>query len=162
MTKFSAAVLTVSDRAASGKRPDATGPKLVERLRSINFRVNHTETVPDVRAAIVTVLEKWIREDGIHLILVTGGTGLAERDVTPEATLEVIERRVPGMEEAMRAASLMTTPHAMLSRAVAGTAAKSLIVNLPGSPTGALENLQVIEPALDHALKIIAGERPDP
>jgi molybdenum cofactor synthesis domain-containing protein len=108
------------------------------------------------------VLEEWISEKKIDLILVSGGTGLSPSDVTPEATLSVIEKRVPGMEEAMRRASAELTPFGMLSRSVVGTAGESLIINLPGSPKGALENLEIIEPALEHALELICGGHPDP
>jgi len=159
--RYSAAILITSDRSYSGERNDNTGPKLKTRLKELNYTVALLEVVPDDQQKIVSVLKKWIKSKKIDLILVSGGTGLSPDDVTPEATMKVIERRIPGMEEAMRHASLKITPNAMLSRGVVGVTDKSLIVNLPGSPKGALENLQVIEPALDHALKLINNEKPD-
>ena len=160
--RFSAAVLIASDRSHKGRRPDKTGPVLREYLVNLGYNVVSLNVVPDDSQSIISVLRKWVREDEVNLILVSGGTGLAPRDVTPEATLEVIERRVPGMEEAMRRASFEKTPHAILSRAVVGCVGNSLIVNLPGNPKGALENLQVVEPALEHALELITGRAPDP
>lgn len=158
----SAAILIASDRAYRKVRPDKTTPLLREYLEKRGYAVIAEEVVADVKDSIAAVLRKWVAEDGINLILVSGGTGLAPTDVTPEATLEVIERRVPGMEEAMRRASFEKTPHAILSRAVVGCAGRSLIVNLPGSPRGAVENLDVIAPSLEHALELIAGGTPDP
>jgi molybdenum cofactor synthesis domain-containing protein len=160
--RFSAAVLIASDRAYGGERSDRTGPGLREYLQGLGYDVVFLDVVPDDKQSIVSILRKWVCEDMINVILVSGGTGLGPRDVTPEATLEVIERRIPGMEEAMRRASFEITPHAVLSRAVAGCVGNSLIINLPGSPKGALENLRVIEPALEHALELITGGSPDP
>ncbi len=159
--RVNAAVLVVSDRSAVGIRPDLSGPGLANRLIQLGFSVACIRIVPDEKDAVAKMLREWVAED-INLILTTGGTGLGPRDQTPEATLEVIERRVPGMEEAMRHESMRITPYAMISRAIAGAAGKSLIVNLPGNPKGALENLKAIEPALDHVLKLLAGETPDP
>ena len=119
------------------------------------------EIVPDEKDAIAATLRKWVDTDRISLILVSGGTGLAARDVTPEATLEVIERRIPGIEEAMRQVSFRKHPHAILSRAVVGCTGESLIIDLPGSPGGALDNLKVIQPALEHALELLSGGTPD-
>jgi len=114
--------------------------------------------VPDEETEIKAVLISWADEEGADLILTTGGTGLSPRDVTPEATSAVIQRAVPGMAEAMRAESLLKTPHAMISRAVVGVRGKTLIVNLPGSPKGAVENLKVVLPALQHAIEKIQGD----
>jgi len=158
--RFKAAVLISSDRSYNGVRPDKTGPGLKDYLEAAGYPVAYLEIVPDEKQAIVAALRKWI-DAGINLILISGGTGLSPRDVTPEATLEVIERRIPGMEEAMRQASFKIHPHAILSRAVVGCVGESLIIDLPGSPRGALENLQVIEPALMHALELITGGTPD-
>ncbi len=159
--KFIAGILIASDRSYNGVRPDTTGPGLKKYLEDLGYPVAILEVVPDDKDTIVTVLRKWVNEDRINLILVSGGTGLSHRDVTPEATMEVIERRIPGMEEAMRQASFKEHPHAILSRAVVGCAGASLIVDLPGSPGGALDNIKVIEPALEHALELLSGGTPD-
>lgn len=158
--KFLCSILICSDRAAGGERPDETAQILKGNLEKSGYEINSIMVVPDNKDKIQVALKKWIG-DGVPLILTSGGTGLSPRDVTPEATMELIERRIPGMEEAMRYASLQVTPHAMLSRAVVGAAGKSLIVNLPGNPKGALENFKTIEPALEHALRLINGEKVD-
>jgi len=159
---YRAAILVCSDRAHSGQRPDSSGSVIAQRLQELGWAVSNPAVCPDDLAAIA----EWLRmqaQNGEHdLILTTGGTGLSTRDVTPEATLGVIERRVPGIEEAMRAVSIKVTPHAMLSRSVAGVLGHCLIVNLPGSPKGALENLNAILPALPHAIQLLRGETPDP
>jgi molybdenum cofactor synthesis domain-containing protein len=160
--KFKAAILIASDRAHSGERPDRTGPALEKRLAELGYTVVFCEVVPDDGRKIESTLKTWISDEKINLILISGGTGLSPSDVTPEATLSIIEKRVPGMEEAMRQASSKITPFGMLSRCVVGTTEESLIINLPGSPKGALENLNIIEPALEHALELICGGHPDP
>jgi molybdenum cofactor synthesis domain-containing protein len=160
--KFKAAILIASDRAYSGERPDKTGPALKKRLEELRYPVAFLEVVPDDRRKIESMLQEWVSKERIHLILVSGGTGLSPADVTPEATLGIIERRVPGMEETMRQASAKITPFGMLSRGVVGAVKESLIINLPGSPKAALENLEIIEPALEHALELISGGHPDP
>ncbi|UCE25101.1 MAG: MogA/MoaB family molybdenum cofactor biosynthesis protein, partial [Candidatus Zixiibacteriota bacterium] len=142
--RFNAAIIIASDRSHKGVRPDRTGPQLKERLEKSGYEVAFFEILPDAREVISDTLKKLVREDRVNLILVSGGTGLGPNDVTPEATMEIIERRIPGMEEAMRRASFEKTPHAILSRAVVGSAGRTLIVNLPGSPTGAVENLEVV------------------
>ncbi|UCG60814.1 MAG: MogA/MoaB family molybdenum cofactor biosynthesis protein [Candidatus Zixiibacteriota bacterium] len=161
-SRFNAAILIASDRSYRRVRPDKTGPLLKNYLEKSDYDVAFLEILPDKKDTLVNALRKLTVEDKINLIIVSGGTGLAPSDVTPEATLEIIERRIPGMEEAMRRASFEKTPHAILSRAVVGCAGHSLIVNLPGSPQGALENLEVIQPALQHALELITGGTPDP
>jgi molybdopterin adenylyltransferase len=149
------AVLTVSDRSSRGERPDASGPALVALIQSQGWQVAKQEIVPDEIDVIQDALRSWADVGGIDVILTTGGTGFAPRDVTPEATRAVVERLTPGLDEAMRAASLIVTPHAMLSRAISGICKQTLIINLPGSPKGATENLQVVLPALEHAVKLL-------
>lgn len=153
-----AGLLTVSDRASIGERQDAAGPVLQELLRSRGIEVCWTAVVPDDESRIRSVLLDWADERQADLIVTTGGTGVSPRDVTPEATMSVLTRVVPGMAEAMRLASLKKTPHAMISRAVAGVRGRTLIVNLPGSPKGAVENLEVVLPALEHAVAKIQGD----
>lgn len=162
MSKFRVAILTVSDRSSQGVREDASG-KLIQALvtAKLDAEVVAYHVVPDEQAQIAAVLEVWADDRVADLILTTGGTGLAPRDVTPEATRSVIEREVPGIPEAMRAASLAVTPFAMLSRMVAGTRGQSLIINLPGSPKGVRENLNVVLPALAHGLDKLLGDPED-
>ena len=151
-------ILTVSDRGARGEREDRSGPALAEAIRELpGAEVVAQAVVPDERSEIEAALRRWVAE-GLDLILTAGGTGFSPRDVTPEATRAVIEREAPGLAEAMRAESLRVTPHAMLSRAVAGIAGSTLIVNLPGSPKGACENLRTILPALPHGLDKLRGD----
>jgi molybdenum cofactor synthesis domain-containing protein len=159
METFTVAILTVSDRGARGEREDASGPAVREAVLAglPRARVVAEEIVPDEVSSIAAALQRWVAE-GVNLVLTTGGTGFAPRDVTPEATRQVIEREAPGLAEAMRAESLHRTPHAMLSRAVAGMARSTLIVNLPGSPKAARENLEAILPALPHGLEKLQGD----
>jgi molybdenum cofactor synthesis domain-containing protein len=159
---YQAAILICSDRVSSGKREDIAGPKIAERMQKEGWEITSPAILPDDQHKIAAWLISIVATNQFDLILTSGGTGLAAEDLTPEATVQVIERRVPGIEEAMRAASLKTTPHAMLSRAVAGVSGTTLIVNLPGNPDGALENLEVIIPALSHAVALLRGEKPDP
>jgi molybdopterin adenylyltransferase len=151
-----AGVLTVSDRASAGEYEDKAGPILRDMITGrLRWNVAATEVVPDDVAKISGVLLHWVDQDGLDLIVTTGGTGFAPRDVTPEATRAVIERDAPGLAEAMRAASLPITPHAMLSRAVTGIRRRALIINLPGSPRAAKEQFEVILPVLPHALALL-------
>jgi molybdopterin adenylyltransferase len=150
-----AAILTVSDRSARGERPDESGPALIQLAQEQGWQIIDTSIVPDNTEAIKNILIDWCSAGSIDLILTTGGTGFAPRDITPEATLAVIQRAAPGLAEAMRLESLKVTPHAMLSRAVAGIRGKTLIVNLPGSPKAAVENLRAILPVLPHAVDLL-------
>ena len=149
-------ILTISDRSARGERSDASGPLIhsiiIDRLKWI-VAIEHI--VPDERAIISETLIAWCDDLKLNLILTTGGTGFAPRDVTPEATRDVIEREAPGLAEAMRADSRLKTPHAMLSRAVCGLRGRTLIVNLPGSPKAVRENLDTILPAIPHAIDLL-------
>lgn len=157
--KIRVAILTISDRSARGERSDASGPALEETVTALGWEVMERAIVPDDLPMIGERLVEWAESGRVDLILTTGGTGFSRRDVTPEATRAVIERAAPGLAEAMRAASLQITPHAMLSRAVCGIRRQTLIVNLPGSPKGAVENLKVILPVLPHAIELL---REDP
>ncbi len=153
---FTVQIITVSDRSFRGEREDRSGPALAERMKAEGFAVTGTVLVPDEEAEIVRALREAVRADAA-LILTTGGTGFSPRDITPEATLAVVERLTPGLPEAMRAASMQITPRGMLSRGVAGICGRSLIVNLPGSPKAATENLEAILPALEHGLVMLRG-----
>ncbi len=151
-------ILTLSDRSSRGERADASGPALADLIRAENWSVTEQAILPDEESAISTALTEWADSGRFDIILTTGGTGFALRDVTPEATRAVIQRDAPGLAEVMRAESLKKTPHAMLSRAVAGIRGQTLIVNLPGSPKGALENLQTILPVLPHAVQLLKDD----
>ena len=152
-----AAVLTVSDRSAAGEREDASGPRLAGLLEDRGWVVSERRVVPDDTTAIAAALAD-LAGSGVALILTTGGTGLAPRDVTPDATRSVADREVPGIAEALRAAGLGETPHAMLSRATAAVRGRTLIVNLPGSPRGAESGFRTLAPVLDHAVALLAGD----
>jgi len=156
-----AAVLTVSDRSFRGVRPDASGPAVAEMLRSLPAEVVQQVVVPDEVPFIRRALLLFSDEQGFDLVVTTGGTGVDPRDVTPEATRAVLDREIPGMAEAMRADSQSRVPTAMLSRAMVGIRGKTLIVNLPGSPGGARENLAVLLPVLAHAIGKIRGDGGD-
>ncbi len=156
------AIVTVSDRASTGEREDASGPALEEAVTARDWEVSEMIVVPDDEETIKSALVEIADAGEADVILTTGGTGLAPRDVTPEATLAVISRRVPGLPEAMRAASLAKTANSMISRAEAGVRGECLIVNLPGSPRGAVECFDVAAPALEHASKLLGGHRADP
>lgn len=148
-------ILTLSDRSSRGERADSSGPALASLIEAEGWLVVKQALLPDDTATIQERLISWSEDTEIDVILTTGGTGFSPRDVTPEATRAVIEREAPGLAEAMRAASLRVTPHAMLSRVVTGIRGKTLIVNLPGSPKGAVENLQVILPVIPHAVQLL-------
>ena len=154
---YHAAVLTVSDRSFRGERPDAGGPLVAELLKEAGYEVVLTAIVPDERARIEEKLREISDGGTVQLLVTTGGTGFSPRDVTPEATLAVCDRLTPGIPEAMRAASMAVTPRAMLSRAQAGLRGGTLIVNLPGSPKAARENLEAVLPALAHGLEMLSG-----
>jgi len=155
---FKVVILTISDRGSKGEREDSSGPLIQEMVKDLPAEVIHYEIIPDEKEEIIKTLRKSADQLKADLILTTGGTGLSPRDVTPDATREVIEKEVPGFSEAMRAESLKKTPHAMISRGISGIRGSSLIVNLPGSPKSVRENLSVILPALPHALSKLKGD----
>ncbi len=161
-------ILTVSDRSYKGERADLSGPALAARIHDQGWGVVFQSIVPDNISIIQDALAEWADSGELDVVLTTGGTGFSPRDVTPEATMAVIERPAPGLAEAMRASSLKVTLHAMLSRATAGIRGQTLIVNLPGSPKGAIENLETILAVLPHAVQLLsedpgaeAGHTPD-
>ncbi len=148
-------ILTVSDRSARGERPDASGPALAKAVEEQGWQVPLQGIVPDDLAVLRETMINWVDRGEIDILLSTGGTGFAPRDVTPEATRSIIDREAPGLAEAMRSASAAKSKHAMLSRAIAGLRGKVLIINLPGSPKAAVENLQTVMPALEHAVQLL-------
>ena len=153
---YTAQVITVSDRSFRGERPDGSGPVVRQLLEEAGYQVGEVVIIPDEQPLIEEALIKAAGED-IALIVTTGGTGFAPRDVTPEATLAVCQRLTPGIPEAMRAASMAITPRGCLSRAAAGIRGRSLIVNLPGSPKAALENLEAVLDPIGHGLQMLRG-----
>ena len=157
---FTAMVITISDRCAQGQREDASGPLLVQLLQRAGYTVTDTAIVPEEYDVICHALRQAALAN-TALILTTGGTGFSPRDITPEATEAVCQRMAPGIGEAMRAASLRITPRGMLSRATAGLLDRSLIVNLPGSPKAAQENLEAVLPSLAHGLEMLRGGQAD-
>jgi molybdenum cofactor synthesis domain-containing protein len=156
-----AAILTLSDKGSRGERTDTSGPALAAWLAERSVQTTRTELIPDELDLIATKLAEWADSGEFDLILTTGGTGVSPRDVTPEATMKVLDRVVPGFGEAMRANSLTKTPHAIVSRAIAGIRKRTLILNLPGSPSGAIENLAAVWPAVPHAVRKIQGDPTD-
>ena len=155
---FTLGILTASDKGSRGEREDESGKAIQETLSPLGACLVRYEIVPDEREIISAKLAEWADSAEVDLIVTTGGTGLSPRDVTPEATLAIIDRLVPGFAEVMRAESLKKTPQAMLSRAVAGTRKRTLVINLPGSPKAVRECLEAILPALPHAIETIRGE----
>lgn len=157
---FTIGVLTLSDKGSRGEREDVSGIMIGEMAKPLG-QIARYQVIPDDVETIELTLCRWADEVGLDLVLTTGGTGLTPRDVTPQATTKVLDYEIPGMAEAMRAASLLKTPHAMLSRALVGVRGNTLIVNLPGSPKAARENLEVLMPALPHALAKLKGDPSD-
>lgn len=158
---FRAAILTVSDRGYTGLRTDASGPMLAGMLRQAGYEVVIQEILPDERAMLTGRMRAICDGHLADLLVTTGGTGFAPRDITPEATLEIAERQAPGIAEAMRMGSLTKTPRAMLSRGVSVLRGRTLVLNLPGSPKGARENLETVLPTLEHGLAILTGRDGD-
>jgi molybdopterin adenylyltransferase len=157
-SRIRAGVLTVSDKGARGERVDTAGPAVGELLRRFGVEVVETTIVPDVREEVAARLRLWADESRLDLVLTTGGTGLSPRDLTPEATLDVAERHVPGIAEVMREAGRRSTHLAAISRAVAVTRGRTLIINLPGSERGARESLQAVLDLLPHAVELLRGD----
>jgi molybdenum cofactor synthesis domain-containing protein len=153
-------ILTISDRSSRGERPDLSGPALVELVKVQGWQVIRSAILPDDLDNLRETLSSWADSGGIDVLITTGGTGFAPRDITPEATRLVIEREAPGLAEAMRLESIKNTPHSMLSRSVAGIRGRVIIINLPGNPKGAVESLKVVLPVLVHAVELLQ-EDPD-
>lgn len=158
---ITACVITVSDKGSRGEREDISGREVIQLLEDIAITVSEYVIIPDEKNDIRNALIEYADAKRVDLIVTTGGTGVSPRDVTPDATLEVIDKELPGMAEAMRRESTIKTPHGMISRAVVGIRQQTLIINLPGSPKGARENLSVILPALKHAIEKIRGDDTD-
>lgn len=158
---FHAGIITVSDKGSQGKREDKSGPAIAEMLAGVAINLKYSLLIPDEIDQIQQAIIQLADVEKLDVILTTGGTGVSPRDLTPDATLKVIDKEVPGMAEAMRIASSKITPHAMISRAVVGIRGRCLIINLPGSPKGAKENLAAILPALQHAVEKIKGDDRD-
>ena len=151
-------ILTVSDRSSRGDRPDLSGPAIEEEVTTLGWIISQKEIVPYDLPMLKSTLTAWADSGELDILFTSGGTGFSPRDVTPEATKAVVDRAAPGLAEAMRASSLEVTPHAMLSRATAGIRGSTLIVNLPGSPRAAVENLRVILPVLNHAVDLLSDD----
>ncbi len=160
-TSYTCGILTVSDKGSRGERQDTSGPCLREILTREGFTVAACHIVPDQVEAIREIMRRWVDEEGIDLVVSTGGTGVSPSDVTPEATRPLLDREIPGIGEAMRQASLLKTPNAMLSRGIAGIRKASLIINLPGSEKAARENIAAVLPTLAHAIYKIKGGMKD-
>ncbi len=158
--QFRIGVLTLSDKGARGEREDESGRLLGELVADLGDVIRY-QVIADEQAKISLMLKSWSDDQQLDLILTTGGTGLSPRDLTPQATAAVLDFEIPGMAEAMRAASLQKTPHAMISRAMVGVRGQTMIINLPGSPKGVRENLEVLLPALPHALAKLKGDPAD-
>ena len=153
-----AGVLTISDKGSQGQRQDLSGPAASNFIaENLNIEVSKYEIVPDEREIISSRLKEWVDRDGLDLIVTSGGTGLSPRDITPEATQDVIDRIIPGIAETMRSETRQKAPTSVLSRAIAGSRGKCLIINLPGSPKGVLECLEIIGTVIPHALDILSG-----
>jgi molybdenum cofactor synthesis domain-containing protein len=158
MGEIGAGIITVSDKGSRGERKDLSAIEVRKILESISIQVLRYSIIADEKGLISDEIINFTDRDKLDLVITTGGTGVSPRDVTPEATLEVIERKIPGIAEAMRLKGLEITPHAMISRAVAGIRGTSLIINLPGSPKAAREGLEVVLPALRHIIEKIKGD----
>jgi molybdenum cofactor synthesis domain-containing protein len=155
---FNLGIITISDKAWRGERPDQSGQVIRDIFSAVDCQVVNYEVIPDEADIIAQKLAQWADEGSLDVIITTGGTGLGPRDVTPEATLSIVDKVVPGLAEMMRAQSFSITPFSLLSRAVAGVRKKCLIINLPGSPKGVKECLEIILPLIPHAVEVIKGE----
>jgi molybdopterin adenylyltransferase len=151
-------IITVSDRSSRGERPDTSGPALIRAVSALGWQVVAAQVIPDQLTVIMDVIRDWSDNNGADLILTTGGTGLSPQDVTPEATLAIIDQLVPGLAEAMRAESIKVNPHAMLSRSITGIRKSTLIINLPGNPIAAVENFSVVQGVIPHAIQLITQD----
>lgn len=161
-TQMTAAVITLSDKGSKGEREDITGPELMKFIREkMDLSFVRYDMIPDEPKQLDTILKELADHQKIDLIITNGSTGIAPRDIAPDATAGVLDKRLPGFEEAMRAASFKITPHALISRAMCGTRKDSFIINVPGSPKGAIENLSVVMDAIPHAIKKLQGDKED-